>query len=1657
MEPVSKLPSVLPLQRLRTHALPEHRDRARRVALGLLLLVAFVLRVWNLNWDAGTHQHPDERYWSIVTDDIAFVGPVEYFSSSTSELNPYTDRDTWVYGTFPLFTTKAVATVLEDGPAFPVGAAVTVADRLGIELREDRPASDGTESTVRADAFDSGYNANLVGRLLSAMIDTGTVLLVYLLGRDLFDRRVGFVAAVLQTFTVLHIQYSHFHGSEAWATFFATAVVLVSLRLAKGDLRLRVGVGVGLLAGLAAASKLIAGVALVVPAVAVVIAMVPALPVVARSLSIPDRWRLGGTLAATIGAVFAGLVVGAPTFLLLLLLVAGVLAAANLARDTLLATPDPEHRVADALRRILMAVGAGISVLVAAALTFRIFQPYVFDGLWSIDPRYTRDLDYLSDVNSGGGAPWVVQWIGRTPLLFPLQSAFWWGMGPALGVAVALGVLRSAGDVIRRHRWILLAPLVLLAIMLGLVSQQFNPLIRYLLPAYPVAVMLGGYGVVSVWDRGRALARERRETLALIGGRSLQLAAGAMVAGTVLWGLAFVNGVYGNDHTRLEASQWIADNIEPGSKLSADPWDDSLPLGLPGVDPNQYELVVTSRFHPDNAFVDDGITKVDDFIRGLDETDYIVESSNKLYGAIPRIPAKYPAMTAYYDALFDGRLGFEQVAEFQNNPSLFGIEIDTSGAEETFTVYDHPTVTIWQKTDDFSVERAQAILNPARAERAPDVLPRDSGTNVLQLEPDRAAALATGETFTEQFSDDAATGTATWLWWLVWLQVSALAVLPWTTLLFRRLPDRGYGLSKVVGFLTVGLTVWATVAWGVVDFGRGVTRFWFGATLVGGLVLWGAHRERMVGLWRSHRRSWVASELVFLGVFAFALWIRMQNPDLWEAYLGGEKPMEMAYLTAIGRTSELPAFDPWFAGGYMNYYYMGWFLLAVPMRAMRILPEVAFQLGVATYAALMASAVFSLVHNLVAVSVERWTDVTKGLRPRAPVRAGLVGVVLFMGMGNLDALRQHYGRLEGVNTWTVAADWPIIGHVITFAGGTWASMRGAEMPRFDWWSPSRVTTPPPGEVGDITEFPYFTLLFGDLHPHLMGMAFLGLVASLALAHLLASREGDRISTWMLAIALGLGTGLVRTTNTWDLPSAALLAGFAVLIGVIIAPRISRTYDGLRQGTAALLGTMGVAVGLSRLGGFSGNTVLALGALGALLLGSLLTTADVRARIVRLAGHLAVVGGVHLVFFWPFLSASETFDTGAGAAVGTSPFGEFLLHWGVFMGIAAAMFGALVIDERRRRVLGDDPVDPLPSKLWRHPLTRIALFVVAIPFSIWSAADTTSNALALCVAGIWVGLLLFLRELRRADRDLGRLVAVGLATLAFAIAGGVDLVTVDNDIRRMNTVFKFWLQAWQFFAVAAAYGVWFVFKVLSERTKDVAVPGTEARTVLVSARRPGARLWVGGVTLAILAGMAYPVWATGPRLDNRFNDLGATLDGLAYLDADPVIFRMDQGPDGPEITVNLAEDLPLIEWLRDNVAGSPTIVEWTGNAYDWNSRIAIHTGLPTVIGWDWHQKQQRWTFQSMIDTRRDAVQFFYTVPDEANITRFLQAYDVSYVIVGTQERRFATPEALDALAAHPALQNEAFRSGDNVIYQVDRGALWPGLETAEVVDLLAFSD
>ncbi|MDE3092053.1 MAG: hypothetical protein KGJ80_21985, partial [Chloroflexota bacterium] len=206
-----------------------------------------------------------------------------------------------------------------------------------------------------------------------------------------------------------------------------------------------------------------------------------------------------------------------------------------------------------------------------------------------------------------------------------------------------------------------------------------------------------------------------------------------------------------------------------------------------------------------------------------------------------------------------------------------------------------------------------------------------------------------------------------------------------------------------------------------------------------------------------------------------------------------------------------------------------------------------------------------------------------------------------------------------------------------------------------------------------------------------------------------------------------------------------------------------------------------------------------------------------------------------------------------------------------------------------------------------------------------------------------------------------------------------------------------------FAIAAAAGLAWMMKMEDGRrkTEDGAFSPHATRHPSTSLRTgPSLPIWWWGIfALLVFAGLLFPVTAARAKVNDRFvADSPPGLNGMDYLHA---AVYSDAGHDLP-----LEYDREAIEWLRENIQGSPVILEGNAPLYRWGSRISIYTGLPTVIGWDWHQKQQRSIIDGVIiDNRIAAVRDIYNTRDLNAARRMMQRYRVAYVYVGDMEREY----------------------------------------------------
>lgn len=198
------------------------------------------------------------------------------------------------------------------------------------------------------------------------------------------------------------------------------------------------------------------------------------------------------------------------------------------------------------------------------------------------------------------------------------------------------------------------------------------------------------------------------------------------------------------------------------------------------------------------------------------------------------------------------------------------------------------------------------------------------------------------------------------------------------------------------------------------------------------------------------------------------------------------------------------------------------------------------------------------------------------------------------------------------------------------------------------------------------------------------------------------------------------------------------------------------------------------------------------------------------------------------------------------------------------------------------------------------------------------------------------------------------------------------------------------------------------------------------------------VWRAAVAVLFIAGAMYPLLATTAKIKDRITqEAPHTLDGLAYMQ---YATYPDQGEN-----LELWRDYEAIRWMQENIAGSPVIMEGNTPEYRWGSRYSINTGLPAVVGWNWHQRQQRGGVVSAdwVTDRIGEVSLFYSTPDAETALELLDRYDVKYFVVGQLEQAYYPGPGLDKFAAQEGrLWDVVFQNGATRIYRVYEAAERP---------------
>jgi YYY domain-containing protein len=844
------------------------------------------------------------------------------------------------------------------------------------------------------------------------------------------------------------------------------------------------------------------------------------------------------------------------------------------------------------------------------------------------------------------------------------------------------------------------------------------------------------------------------------------------------------------------------------------------------------------------------------------------------------------------------------------------------------------------------------------------------------------------------------------LWTLVVILLgwAAFPILFW---LFPHLTDRGYGLAKPAGLLLFGYIYWLLATFQILPNNwTGVAASFLLVCLAGFLTGYKVGWQRLRTWFSVNQWLVIVTEILFILLFAFFALVRAAYPDI----TGTEKPMELAFINSILRSSTFPPADPWLSGYAISYYYFGYVVVAGIIRLTGTISGVGFNLAIALWFAMTGIGAFSLVFS----TISRMKKPGDGKSPEesAIKKAGwaLLGPVFLIFSANWEGLlellhaRGVFWNADGQSAFwkwldvleltsppNQPLDW-----FPSRPGGIW------------WWRASRVLQDYDlaGNSREIIdEFPFFSLYLADLHPHILSMPYVILACGLALELFLLARSGKNFNIgWFGALRRLFGSD-----KTLWLPAEALM------------PPVLFWAAALLLGGLSFLNTWDFPIGVGLCS-------------AAIVLGRYLTHGWSGERIIEFLESGIAFGAAGVILYLPFYIG---FASQAGGILPSLAFFTRGTHQWIMFGVMfVPIFAGILITLRGEGLvnsirLGLRKSSLLIAGLWAamlllgflfssvsgfigliNPSFEMPISAAAGQFLNLQGSDNVRDILLvtslnrLVSPGAWLTLLILLtlvwgavlwfrkteeEKLADTDQEIPReTIEPEMNTLPFVyllVAVGIGLVLFpeffylrDQFGWRMNTIFKFYFQTWIFWAMAAAVFSYVLWNWQRGWTK-----------------------WVTGIMfiLSMLAAMLYPFYG----LNNRFSGLtisNLNLDGNAYFSS------------------GYPDDTAAINFLMRSPDG--VVAEAVGGSYTGYARVSTQSGQPTIIGWPGHESQWRGGALE-IGSREPDIRTLYQTNDWLEALKIIQKYQIRYIYLGYLEKStYRVDDAKFRANLFPAFQN-----------------------------------
>lgn len=697
------------------------------------------------------------------------------------------------------------------------------------------------------------------------------------------------------------------------------------------------------------------------------------------------------------------------------------------------------------------------------------------------------------------------------------------------------------------------------------------------------------------------------------------------------------------------------------------------------------------------------------------------------------------------------------------------------------------------------------------------------------------------------------------LLWLISIEALGLAAFPLAYYLFPNLPDRGFSVRKPLGILLVCYFSWIlSVLRLVPSNGVTITLLVLILSTLSTFLFW-KHRKAFQKLWKFERSSLITGEVVYLVVVVLWLIYRSYDPAINHT----EQPMDFMYLNASIQTEIGTPEDPWLRGEPISYYYFGYWMYGTIAKFTGIASQISFNLALAVIPAMSAVGAFGLVYNMARAESRRF---------RRAIGAGILAAVLLTGIANLEGVLE-FGRANSIGS-SSFYEWVGIDGLEKAESEITQSWKPDEF--WWWWRASRVVGMKDAEHTvdyTITEFPFFSFMLGDMHPHVMSIPLVLLFLTACYNYLLSpkvNRQRASIRTVTGVCFIGLALGGLGFTNMWDFPVFA-----AVFLGIVAL----RSYS---------------MHGLSlRVVGFEMLPILLL------------------------------VFGVALISISPYLLSFTSQVSGIEPVIlALSRPLHLLIFWCLFLVIIIPF----ILREFWRTKVDRD---------WAT-LLGISLIVGFGPFAGWvllqasrggTIAEMATRLGHILPFGLMIAIAVYtlLWLVKKRHNSSGKIFTLGLSILGLLLIMGPDLFYVDDSFsgasERMNTVFKLYYQAWIVLAIAS--GSILYYWVCS-------------RESLTGTYRLLDTAWGVVFVLLLMASSYYPPAAAASKgnlfKNNRTLDGLAHL-GPTGSEYQAIMFLREKADSGSAVLEAVGRDYSQFGRISGST-GIPTVLGWPGHELQW---------------------------------------------------------------------------------------------------------------------------